>query len=933
MVSEATTRKELIDPALCRAGWDVNNPAQVGLEIPVDGSDAAAVHAMLARLRHIKDAPALFGTPLPSGISDYALYRANGEIIAIVEAKRTSIDPRLAQAQAEFYVREIAQRQSFRPFAFMTNGDETYFLDSGATNKRLVAGFFSPSDLENLHYLRQHGAPLAAAPIDSRIVDRPYQHEAIRRVSEAFDAGKRKALLVMATGTGKTRTAMALVDLLLRANQARRILFVADRDALVDQALTDGFKAHIPAEPCARIFSGKIDLSNRLYAVTLQTLNLCYQAFTPGFFDVIVFDEVHRSIFNKWSEVLQYFDARMIGLTATPAAFIDRNTFLSFDCDGDLPTFVYSYRQAVHDGFLADYSLYRAKTKFQRKGIKGVDLGEDERNLLIDQGIDPDDIDFEGTDLEKTVSNRDTLRRQWQEIMEQCYRDESGQLPGKTIVFAMTQQHALRLESVFEELYPQYPGLARVITYKSNYKGALIDQFKKDDRPRIAITVDLLETGIDVPEVVNLVFMKPVQSRIKLDQMIGRGTRNDATCRRKEWLPDGRKTEFVVMDFWENNFDKSSSEELAQSLPVAVTLFNTRLQLLELELADQQGAQAARLIADLRAQLALLPADSFIIKKQHAEIEPAFDDGFWRYLTADAVEFLRRKVGPLLRYAPADDVAALTFTSKVERLQLQIAKGRETAATAESIREDVRRLPSFVAADPACQPAIDLCLAPRLATASPAELNGVVETLAGQMRHRRDKENLFLTLDLRDQVELRGFVLLKGGTEQVYVSAYRQRVEQRILALIDTHPAIEALASGRDLSDEQLIALERTLRKELSGDDLELSEQNIRKAYGYKVGSLLEFLRRLLDLSGVPDYQEIVQRRFEQFIASQAFNADQINFLRTLQTVFLQRRRLHLADLYEPPLSSFGADAADRWFSEDQRAAILSVAESLAIVA
>ena len=928
---EARTRKELIDPALVKAGWDVTNPAQVGLEIPVDGADPAAVQAVLARLRSVRDAAALYNTRLSPGISDYALYRPNGEIIAVVEAKKTSIDPRLAQAQAEFYVGEIAKRQSFRPFAFMTNGEEIYFLDAGAANKRLVAGFFSPADLENLLYLRLNGQPLAQAPIDEAIVNRPYQHEAVRRVAAAFDSGKRKALLVMATGTGKTRTAMALIDVFLRTNGARRVLFVADRDELVRQALDDGFKVHLPNEPCTRIFSDKIDTSSRLYAVTLQTLNMCYGSFTPGFFDLIVFDEVHRSIFNKWNEVVQYFDARMVGLTATPAGFIDRNTFLTFECDDNLPTFLYSYKQAVAEGFLVDYSLYRAKTKFQRKGIKGVDLSEEERNQLIERGIDPDEISFEGSELERAVSNRDTLRQQWHEIMEQCLRDESGQLPSKTIVFAITQEHALRLESVFEELYPQFPGLARVITYKSNYKGALLDQFKKQERPRIAITVDLLETGVDVPEVVNLVVMKPVQSRIKLEQMIGRGTRSDAACKHREWLPDGRKSEFVVLDFWENDFDKSPTEELSQSLPVSVTLFNTRLRLLELDLADQGGLEARRTVADLRGQVVQLPADSFLIKKQQGEIAPAFDDGFWRYLTPDAVEFLRRKVGPLLRYAPAEDVAALTFTSKVERLKLQLRTKRDAAATIESIRDDVVRLPTG-AHDPApYRAAIDFCLGTALASATPAELDQVIDTLASEMRRKREKENLFLALDLPDQVELRGFVLLKGGSEPVYISAYRQRVEQRVLDLIDRHPTIEALARGDDLSDAQLIALERTLREELGAGALELSEENVRKAWGFKVGSLLEFLRRLLDLSGVPDYAEIVNRRFAHFIAAQPFSADQIAFLRVLQSLVARKRRLEAADLYEPPLTRFGSDAADRWFSDAQRAAILELAASLSV--
>ncbi len=214
---------------------------------------------------------------------------------------------------------------------------------------------------------------------------------------------------------------------------------------------------------------------------TLQTLSNCFGQFSPAFFDLIIFDEVHRSIFNKFNEVLQYFDGRMIGLTATPANYIDRDTFRVFDCNDGKPTYLYTYEQAVADKYLVDYSLYSARTKFQRQGIRGVDLSEEERNSLIEQGIDPDEIDFEGTDLEEKVSNRDTLRRQWEEIMQHCIYDASGQLPGKTIIFAVTQEHAIRLEEVFNEMYPQFPDLARVITYKSEYKGTLINNFKREN--------------------------------------------------------------------------------------------------------------------------------------------------------------------------------------------------------------------------------------------------------------------------------------------------------------------------------------------------------------------------------------------------------------------------------------------------------------------
>lgn len=930
--NEAKTRKELIDPALKRAGWDVSDPARVGLEIPVDGFDPVAWQILSQKLAQLRaDGGATYDLKTPKGVSDYALYRPNGEIVAVVEAKRTSTDPRLAQAQAEFYVSEIAKRQSFAPFAFMTNGERIYFLDAGQTVKREVQGFFSPDDLENLLFLRENRLPFAAVPINTAITDRPYQQEAIRRVCEAFDKGKRRALIVMATGTGKTRVATSLVDVLLRSNQARRILFVADRDPLVQQALTDGFKAFLPDEPCTRIRSYNIEKTNRLYVVTLQTLSNCFQDFTPGFFDVIFFDEVHRSIFNKWNEVLFYFDARMVGLTATPAEFLDRNTFREFDCDGNRPTFLYSYRQAVEEKYLVDFDLYSAKTRFQRRGIRGVDLTEEERNILIDQGLDPDALDYAGTEIERTVSNRDTLRKQWEEIWEQCIKDKSGQLPGKTIVFAMTQAHALRLVDAFEEMFPQFPGLVRAITYKSDFKGTLIEAFKKADQPRIAITVDLLETGIDVPEAVNLVFMRPVHSAIKLWQMIGRGTRSQAACTYLDRLPEGGKDRFLILDFWENDFNRAPDPEQAQTLPVLVSLFNTRLAIMEHYLDAQSSPEAQRTVADLRAMIARIPTDSLLVKRVYPEIEAAWRDSWWFYLNASKLAFLLLKVGPLLRYAADVDVEAATFTHKIERLKLKIMRCEETAATAASIAEDVGRLPEYVFENPSSESLARLCLTPQVQSATAPQLNAVIDALAGEMRNRRATDNLFKVIDLPDYVEMRGYILLMGGTERVYVEEYRRRVEQRILDLVDTHPTLQAIGRGEPVSDLALIELERALHQDLGVPGLELSEENIRKAYAMKVGSLLEFLRRLLDLDGLPDYGDIVQHQFSEFIAAHPFGADQIRFLRAVQNVFLQKRRLQPADLYDPPLTAFGQDAVERWFAPEQVAEMLAFTEGLAI--
>ena len=907
-LSEAETRKQLIDPALERAGWNLKNHALVGLEIPVEGYRTAA----------------------GDRLTDYCLYRQNGEVIAVVEAKRTSHDPRLAQQQAEFYVNEIARHQSFRPFAFLTNGTDIYFLNSGNAPKRLMYGFPTPSDLDRLLFLQQQAKPLNEIPIDNEITNRAYQHEAIRRVCETFDTGKRKALLVMATGTGKTRTAMSIIDIFLRANQARNILFVADRDALVIQAKRDGFEQFLPDEPCDRIYSHNINQTNRLYAVTLQTLSNCFEQFSPAFFDLIVFDEVHRSIFNKFNEVFQYFDARMIGLTATPAQFIHRDTFGVFECNDGKPTYLYTYEKAVEEGFLVDYTLYAAQTRFQRKGIHGIDLSEEDQNLLIDQGIDPDNIDYDGTQIEKDVSNTDTLRRQWEEIMEKCYYDRSGQLPGKTIIFAMTQAHASRLQDVFEEMYPQFPNLVRVITHKSEYRGQLIDKFKHEDMPRIAISVDMLDTGIDVPEVVNLVFMKPVHSRIKLEQMIGRGTRCNAACKHPDQLPGGVKQGFQIIDFWENDFTNFPEAAKAQDLPVLVALFNTRINLLETYLEEQEHPDCQQVIQDLREMVARIPQGSFSVRRVLPDIEQVFTDTFWRYLLSSRLEFLRLKVAPLLRLAPGVDVAAETFSHKIERLKLANRRGNDPQHLISLIVEDVARLPDFVVLDEVLYPLVQRCTPNALRQAPTGELGQIAAGLAPQMKYKRREEN-FIILDLPDQIDLSGYILLTKSNDQIYVKEYRRLVEERIMRIIANHPAVNAIAQGDPVDEKQLIALERTLQHDLAEGELEASPHNLRKAYGVKFDSFLDLLRMVLDIDAIPGYEQIVSAQFEQFVTSHNFNADQIRFMVAVKSVFIRKRQLVLADLYQAPLTNFGEDAVDRWFAPDQIQDLLIFTDQLKV--
>jgi type I restriction enzyme R subunit len=356
-LNESATRSSLINPQLTTAGWKLSDRTKVRFEVPVVGYD-----------------------PTPwNGFTDYCLYDGSGAVLAVVEAKRTSRDPRGGEEQLRQYVAEIARNQSFAPFGFMTNGLNHFFWEVGLSHPREVANFFTPDDLERLKFIRANRSSLPDTAINNTIVDRAYQHEAIRRVAEAFTAGRRRALLVMATGTGKARTTMGLIDVFLRSSWALKILFLADRDALVQQALNDGFKTYLPHEPRDRVLTARIDKGKRLYVATQQTMGRCFEEFSPGFFDLIVFDEAHRSIFNRFTEVIEYFDSRMVGLTATPADFIGRDTFQVFGCHDQKPTFLYTYQTAVAESRLVDFRLYEAQTGFQRDGIQGADLNKEHR--------------------------------------------------------------------------------------------------------------------------------------------------------------------------------------------------------------------------------------------------------------------------------------------------------------------------------------------------------------------------------------------------------------------------------------------------------------------------------------------------------------------------------------------------------------------------
>jgi type I restriction enzyme R subunit len=572
--TEWETRKGRIDVLLKEAGWDPKDRTRVIQEVDTKKSDFKA--------RRYRTFSETYGTPGEHAYADYLLLDSNSEPMAVLEAKKTSKDPIVGQKQAEDYAEDIKKQTKKDLFIFLTNGDEIWFWNRPEENPRMVRGFHSRDALARILFQNRSRKDFVDVPIKDEIIDRPPNIESVKRVLEGIERGRRKFLIVQATGTGKTRVAMALIDVLLRANRAQKILFLADRKALRDQAYSDGFKAFFPNESKIKVFSGRVDKNSRLYVSTIQTFMECFHDFSVGDFDMIISDECHRSIYNKWRDVFTYFDAVEVGLTATPADLIDRDTFRFFDCEDGIPTFLYTYEEAVEDGLLVPFSVDKTQTHFQIAGVKPGDVPNRIMRELLEKGVGPEDVNFEGTDIEKNVVVIGTNEAIVREFMDKCIRDSTGTLPAKTIFFAITKQHAKRLWEAFEKLYPEYGGkLARIIVSDDQRAQEMLKQFKTEEWPRVAISVDMLDTGVDIPEVCNLVFAKPVFSKIRFWQMIGRGTRNDATCKHKAWLPNGKKEDFLIFDCWSvfDWFDihpKGTESKTSEAVPAKIFLL--RLQ-------------------------------------------------------------------------------------------------------------------------------------------------------------------------------------------------------------------------------------------------------------------------------------------------------------------------------------------------------------------
>lgn len=546
-LSEFGTRKTYIDVDMKEMGWKFSGTdADVQEEYPVDG---------------------MAGVVGQTGFVDYVLFGKDGLPLALVEAKRTSKDPNTGRRQALLYADCLERRFNRRPMMFTTNGFETYFWDDQTSPQRKVSRIFSKEDLQKLMNGRTQRLDLMSVPIDDKITDRYYQKEAIRAVCEQISQGFRKHLLVMATGTGKTRTASSLTDVLSRGKYVTNVLFLADRTALVKQA-RDDFRNYLPDMSLCNLCSNKDDRQARIvfstYPAMLNALDDGRskdgrRLFTPTHFDLIIIDESHRSIFKKYRAIFEYFDAILVGLTATPKTDVDRNTYDFFEMEHGVPTYAYDYETAVYqDHVLVPYYNYEVRTKFLEEGITYDDLSREDKERyeddFLEDGLMPEFIPSEK--LNRFVFNETTVDLVLQDLMERGIRVAGGDRLGKTIIFAQNKRHAEFILERFNKLYPQYCGtFAQRVICDDAYAQTVIDDFKMPERePHIVVSVDMMDTGIDVPEAVNLVFFKKVRSKAKFWQMIGRGTR---LCKGLSCLDqiDGEYTDkrrFLIFDYCGN---------------------------------------------------------------------------------------------------------------------------------------------------------------------------------------------------------------------------------------------------------------------------------------------------------------------------------------------------------------------------------------------
>ncbi len=892
---EAAARDLFIDVLLHEAGWPLDQQRDREYE----------VHGM----------PVSTGSTTGTGFVDYVLWGADGLPLAVVEAKRTAKSPDVGQQQAKLYADCLEREFGRRPVIFYTNGYvHRIWDDAGGYPPREVLGFFTRDELELLIQRRRAKLPLSLQPVNTDIAGRPYQQRAIKAVGDTFDRHQREALLVMATGSGKTRTTIALVDLLQKANWVKRVLFLADRTALVKQA-ANAFKTHLPGSTTVNLVTEKA-IDGRVYVSTYPTMmNLIDEVdddlrqFGPGYFDLIVIDEAHRSIYAKYGAIFDYFDAMLVGLTATPKDEVDHNTYRLFHLEDGVPTDNYSLDEAVDEGYLVPPRGVSFDGGFLRSGIRYDDLSDDEKEQweAVDWGDDgpPDEVGAE--EINRFLFNEDTVDKVLETLMRRGYMVAGGDRLGKTIIFAKNQRHAEFIEQRFNLAYPEYAGhFARVITHGTPYAQSLIDDFSVTDKaPHIAISVDMLDTGIDVPEVVNLVFFKQVRSKSKFWQMIGRGTR----LRPDLFGPGEDKQDFLVFDFCGN------LEYFSQDLPGSVgqvqtslsqRLFEARLGLVT-ALGDTEPELRTSTAAILHAIVAGMNLDNFVVRPHRQTVEEFARADAWQHLTPEKAERLLRVAG-LPSSVRDDDEDAKRFDLLILRRQLAQLDG--DAVLAERIRETVQQIAA--------------ALLGKTAIPSVAAQAVLLESVAGDewwidvtlpmlelVRVRIRSLVRFIEkirrspvyTDFEDRLGTGVEILLPRATPGTDFERFRSKAEAYLRQHLD-NLALQRLRRNRRLTPADLTELESMLVAAGAGP-VDIVWANERG------GGLGVFVRGLVGLD-----RSAATEAFANYLDDTRFTVDQIRFVNLIVEELTRNGVMDPGRLFEPPYTDHAPTGPDLIFPE-----------------
>ena len=902
---EATTRTRIIDSLIATAGWSIGageaSTSEVGKEIEVPRQ------------------------PTTSGIgyADYVLWDDDGSPLAVIEAKKTSVDPERGRQQAKLYADGLEKSHGQRPVIFYTNGYDIWMWDdAGGYPPRKVYGYYSKDSLQYLvKYQRKSRKPLDSLEVRQNIVNRLYQIEAIKRVSERFTDNHRKSLVVQATGTGKTRVAIALTELLIRAGWVKRVLFLCDRRELRKQA-KNAFGDFLASEPI-RVVSGRVNSSatERVFLSTYPAMHKVFQSFDVGFFDLIIADESHRSIYNVYGDIFHYFDSLQIGLTATPVDFVTRSTFDLFNCEGQLPTANYELEEAVSDGFLTPFEVFEHTTQFMREGIRLETLTAEQIKELEDQGEDPSQYDFASEQINSVIYNKDTNRAILRNLMESGLRDSTGQSPGKSIIFARNHRHAVLLRQLFDEMYPQYGGrFCQVIDNYDPRAEQLIDDFKgnddgKNDELTIAISVDMLDTGIDIPEILNLVFAKPIKSPVKFWQMIGRGTR---LCE-DLFGPGKHKTVFRIFDHW-GNFERFETgyrpAEPTQSKSLMQLVFEERVNFAELALQKSEIPAFEAAVTLIGKDINDLPEESVSVREKWREKRSLAAPETLNAFAPATVVALRQIIAPLMQWRNIRGHGdAYSFDLLVARIQIAVLRGSNSVDDLK-----IEMLDRLAALQMHLNPVREKAEVTKTAKSdafwdalSVEKLEKIRKPLREIMHHRDKATYSPVPAKIIDVTETASAVQTgrrKIKLDAVNMKAYRHVVEEELRKHFDDNPTLQKIGRGEAVSESDIQKLVSLILVQTPGANKEILEE-----FFSETAVPLDFaIRSIIGLA-----PEAVEAKFAEFaLKHPALKAKQTRFLGLLKNHIVRYGSITRDKLYEQPFTVVDIDGPDGVFDKSE---------------